>query len=404
MLKKEKIIIYLDRTIEFSLCVLIFTLPFSKSMVEICFGAALVCWVAKRLIIYPSLSVKAFKPVSTKLNIPIYAFVFLGFLSTVFSVSLLLSLKGFFFKLFQWAMIYFIVVEVINSSRKINRMLVILLLSMILINVNGIYQFITGMDFIRGRASYAHVIRSSFDNPNGFAAWLLVMAPLALSLAYFGKNTRIIKLMLWLLTGVLIFCLISTDGGGAWIAAFLSLIFIGIFRHKKLLVIAIAIVLILPFVIPDHIKESPGLLLSSRDINVNVRTELWQEALSIVKDFPLLGSGLNTYAVVALDYKITERGGTYPHNSYLHMAADSGILGLGAFIWIIIILFKTSFANLKRIDDKFYSALLIGFLAGLFGFLVHSFVDVNIYMLQLGNLMWFIVGLIIAVQKVSLEG
>ena len=133
-----------------------------------------------------------------------------------------------------------------------------------------------------------------------------------------------------------------------------------------------------------------------------VRQELWQEALSIVKDFPLLGSGLNTYAIVAPAYKITRTTGFYPHNSYLHMAAESGLLGLGAFLWIMISLFKASLANLKKIDNRFYGAILIGLLAGLFGFLAHSFVDVNIYTLQLGNLMWFIMGLIVAVQKVAL--
>ena len=133
------------------------------------------------------------------------------------------------------------------------------------------------------------------------------------------------------------------------------------------------------------------------------RAEVWGEAISIIKDFPLFGTGLNTYAVVGPHYKSFERGGYYPHNSYLHMAADSGLLGLGAFLWIIFTLFKTSLTNLKKIDDKFYNALLAGLLAGLFAFLIHSFVDTNIYTLQLGNLMWFIMGLIVAVQRIALK-
>ena len=85
------------------------------------------------------------------------------------------------------------------------------------------------------------------------------------------------------------------------------------------------------------------------------------------------------------------------------MAAETGLLGLGAFLWIIATLFKTSLANLKKINDKFYGAILIGLLAGLFAFLCHSFVDVDLYSLPLRYLMWFVIGLIFAVQRIALS-
>ena len=82
------------------------------------------------------------------------------------------------------------------------------------------------------------------------------------------------------------------------------------------------------------------------------RIVLWKEAIAIIKDHPFLGCGLNTYSIVAPKYKIAEGGGIYPHNSYLQMAAETGLLGLGAFLWIIIILFRTSLSNLKKISNQ----------------------------------------------------
>ncbi len=186
-MEKEKAIARLDKIIEFSLCALILTLPFSKSMVEIFFTLALICWVVKRYIKY-GLRPSAFKPVSTKLNLPIYAFAFLGFLSMLTSVSLSLSLEGFFFKLFEWIMIFFIAVETFNSKKKINRILVVLLFSMAVIGLNGIFQYMGGVDFIRGYLPRGSFITSSFHNPNSFAGWLMVMIPIALCLAYFGGS------------------------------------------------------------------------------------------------------------------------------------------------------------------------------------------------------------------------
>ncbi len=112
---------------------------------------------------------------------------------------------------------------------------------------------------------------------------------------------------------------------------------------------------------------------------------------------------MNTYASIAPSYKLTEETGYYPHNSYLQMTAESGVLGIGAFLWVLAALFGTSLANIKGINDKFYRAVLVGLLAGLFGFLIHSFVDTDFYSLQLGNLMWFMMGLIAAVQRISLR-
>lgn len=58
---------------------------------------------------------------------------------------------------------------------------------------------------------------------------------------------------------------------------------------------------------------------------------------------------------------------------------------------------------MRKIKNALYENILLGLLAGLFGFLTHSFFDVHFYALQLVNLMWFVMGLIIAVQKIALD-
>lgn len=383
-----------DKAAEYSLCAMIFTLPFSKSMVEIFFTVALICWIVKRLLL------RSFAPVGTELNIPIAVYILIGFLSTITSVSLPLSLQGFFFKLLEWVMIYFIVIETIDTRQKLNAVLMVTLGSAFFMGIDGIFQALTGADFIRRYSSIAgYIIRASFDSPNGFGAWLIVMLLLTFSLAYFSKSGK--RPMLWLLVCLLIFCLVLTYSRGVWIACILAMIFLGFLRSKKVLVIMMAVLLILPFVTSDYGKQRVDSIMRISRTNTD-RFTLWQEALNITKDHPLLGAGLNTYASVAPRYRLTEKTGVYPHNSYLQMAAESGVMGLGAFLWILVVLFKTSLMNVKRINDKFYTAALFGLLAGLFGLLAHSFVDTDIYSLQLGNLIWLLMGLIIAVQKVFL--
>ena len=54
-------------------------------------------------------------------------------------------------------------------------------------------------------------------------------------------------------------------------------------------------------------------------------------------------------------------------------------------------------------DDPFLYSVATGLLSGLFGFLVHSGLDTNFYSVQLGNLMWVVMGVIVATQKIALE-
>lgn len=416
----------LDRMTGFFLGAMIFVLPLSKSMVEIFIVLSFLSWAAKRYVAYgmayrgPGRSLKerisefisAFKPVKTILNVPIAFFVFAGFLSTVTSVSLILSMEGFFFKLLEWVMVYFIVAETVSDEKRLAEILGLMFFSAVIIAIDGIFQQIKGVDFLRGYTVSGYRIQGPFGNPNSFAGWLLFMIPLTLSIAYFGRGTavdiykwtlaKVSKTMFWVLTILILACLVLTYTRGAWIALVLSLIFLGIFKSKKLLIPLIILLIVIPFVIPNTMKERILGIFYLGETEVR-RHYVWREALGVIEDFPLLGSGLNTYTEVGHYYKIFEGGGYYPHNSYLHMAAESGIFGAGAFIWIIFTLFRISLSNLKKVSDRYYGTLLIGLLAGLLGFLAHSFVDTNIYTLQLGNMMWFVMGLIIAVQKICLR-
>jgi putative inorganic carbon (HCO3(-)) transporter len=405
-----------------SLCAMIFTLPFSKSAVEIFFIVALISWILKRILSYKINLPLAdlFKPVSTPLNLPLYLFVLLGFLSILTSVSIPLSLKGFFFKLLEGVLIYFIAAEIIDDRKKLNLVLIVMVSSILLICTDGIFQYITGRDFIRHYPICGeNRIQASFSNPNGLAGWLALIFPLVLSLGiikYKGFPKKIIRPLIWGLICAAGLCLTLTYSRGAWIGAVLALFFIGILKKSKFLIIAILIVIAVPLIMPVPIKERllaalpftipysiKGRLSSIALFNEPVRNNLWHETIAIIQDFPILGCGLNTYSIIAPNYKITVDGGTYPHNSYLQMAAEMGIVGLAAFIWMMIRLFKASLESIKRIKDGFYSNVLIGLLAGMLAFLVHSFFDVNFYVLQLVNLMWFVMGLIIAVQRIALN-
>lgn len=433
---RKNIPILFDKILEFLLCAMIFVLPFSKSMVEIFFSLLLGLWITKRIIIARN-SVGIFRNIfrfpRMQLNLAIGVFVLFGFLSMLFSTSYPLSLEGFFFKLLELVMIYFMVASIVKDRRSLNKVLLTILASIILITIDAIFQYVKGVDFLRGYYLYGTPlwdvsqrgfrVQASFGNPNTFSGWLTIMVPLSVSYIIVGEELWlngsgidkkwkiIIRSILSIVTLLLLWCLFLSYSRGAWLAIVLSVFFMMIiWKSKKLFITVLLSGVILFFPFANTVKTSISTLFNKGYEPTVFRYAAWQIAVNIVKDHPFLGCGLNTYSVVAPGYKDTvpeyetvEKITRYPHNSYLHLAAESGLLGLGAFFWIIFTLFRRSLVNLKKINNRFYNSLSVGLLAGIFGFLIHSFVDTNFYSLQLGVLMWFVMGLIIAVQRAAFK-
>ena len=129
------------------------------------------------------------------------------------------------------------------------------------------------------------------------------------------------------------------------------------------------------------------------------RAGFWKEAISMIKDYPLLGVGLNAYSEVAPRYKVNWGG--YPHNCYLHMAVEIGLLGLLFFLWMLCRIFCMALKFLKTTKDGYLEALMLGLISGFGAFLLQSFFDTNFYSVKLGSLMWVIMGLIVAVGQIN---
>jgi O-antigen ligase len=132
------------------------------------------------------------------------------------------------------------------------------------------------------------------------------------------------------------------------------------------------------------------------------RFNFWKEALLIIKDYPLFGAGLNTYSTVAPRYRINWGG--YPHNCYLHMAAETGLVGLASFLWLVLVFLRWSWTQIAMVKDSFLLSLALGGLTGLSGYLVQCFFDTNLYSVQLNTLFWLVMGMVMVSIHVGTRG
>lgn len=397
--------------------------------------------------------IKSFLPIPNCLNNAMGIFILVNFLSIFTSREPSLSVKIFFAKLLQSCFIYFIFIESINNRKRIKNFFLAYICSLILITISGFFQFFTGKDFVRGALlGDGQRISAPFKHPNDYGGYLIIAVSLCLSYLVFQKlfqshsqslstEDRFIKKYfsrpIYLLIYILfIFGFISlgfTFSRGAWLAWLGALLFMGglLKKEKFWLPVVLGIVFLSIFYplmikgrnvsfVSDEVvyrdgnyRELPSLLehpdlIKDKKIIENLKTgyvrlpgtgrvTFWIKAIDIIRDFPLLGVGVGVYRVVAPYYGLNHSS---PHNIYLYMAGEIGFLGLGAFLWVLISIFRSTFKSLNKTNNLIAKSIIIGTSSGLFGFFIQCFFDTNFYGIQLNALMWLITGLLVSAQMI----
>jgi len=113
------------------------------------------------------------------------------------------------------------------------------------------------------------------------------------------------------------------------------------------------------------------------------RVTYFQYGLRLWRDFPLLGTGLGTWAQVE---PLLRAPGEHPwmisvhaHNDYIEALVEGGIIRFGLSMLAIVLVYRQAWHNLRRYRKRFEGGLVLG---GLFGFttvVLHSIVDFGLH-------------------------
>ncbi len=382
-------------------------IPLSKSMIEITFTIALSAWITKKILI------KDFRLKSTSLNFAILGFLLASIISIFNSPYLFLSIRALFSKTIQHILLFFIIIETVNTEEKLKNILKIGLISIVIVSIDGFIQYyVCHYDLFRLYPSFGYAPLTDqmwplfpgfptgpFPFPNDLSAWMLILLMPLLSLFAWGVKSIRTKLILGVSLFPFLFLFFLANTRGAWIGFFTSLFLILFLKNKKMLILVILIImLIVPFLPKDKVENIVG-LSSMKD-----RFSMWQTGFEILKEHPIIGNGVNTFFVKFKEFRNDEfKGlrGSHAHNGYLQIAADTGIVGLSFFLLIIIQAFMAGIRTVRRMGNKFGNALCLGIGSGILAFLIHSFFDTNLHSLPLIILFWFAVAVLISLNNIT---
>ncbi len=142
-----------------------------------------------------------------------------------------------------------------------------------------------------------------------------------------------------------------------------------------------------------------GVHVTDENFAVVERLAHWQAALGMLNDHPLLGVGIGNYVPVYPGYALPgwEDPLGHAHNYYLHIAAETGLLGLGAYLLVILACFWLGWRVLREVSGH-WQGVALGILGVLAAFSVHSLFD-NLYVHGMNMHLAILLGLIYALTK-----
>ena len=374
------------------------------------------------------------------LNLPVLVFMAICPLSLLWSNSPMVSLLE--LPLFlAGPILYFIVVNNIKNEHQINRLLTTLLIISSLLGIYGIFQY-NGIDFSFWKANVGrNQVFGLFGNVNYFAEYMIVPLPLAISL-FFATRNRIHKILL--LVGILTMggSLILTFTRGSYLAIGISSLFMFflylasrgksfIKEHKKIFILILTLIILVTFLftLPNPLNKS-GTVISKIKSRISIsqftkgsslkrRIAIWKFTGMMIKDHPLLGSGIGIFKYNSLNYqaKLFNQGENrrlYPygiadkvHNEYLQLGAEIGLLGLGIFLWFIITYFNYGIKLLKRLKDEYKQGIVIGLMGGVVAVLIDAVFGFPLHLSATLVLFWLFIGLVVSIkysgQEIKIE-
>jgi putative inorganic carbon (HCO3(-)) transporter len=260
-------------------------------------------------------------------------------------------------------LLFFMIVSIMEDSRKVRALAWTLVVCTAIICVNGIIQHFRGFDLIGNIPEVDGRIRwiGIFGDPNDFALLINSFFPFVL-VRFFEKGIGVTQGLLLLIVGTInILAIYYTGSRGGFIALLLILAFFAFKRWGLVRGLVIGAVF---FAAAIAIAPGRFMDLSPHGASASGRIYAWIDGLVMLRRRPLFGVGFDRFTIVH---------GRAAHSAFIECMAELGLAGYLAWISIIFTSFKdishvigTSSSESLVKYAKVFQLSLVGFLGSAF--------------------------------------
>ena len=304
-----------------------------------------------------------------------------------------LMLSGFFLFLLYWSRLE-------ERRQTLHYLLGVILLMGVLESLYGMFEFFSGHHqilYLKGISS----VTGTFINRNYFAGYLVMVIPLSMGFLFSREVLQARRFKGWRQR------LSSLDGKTVLIGFGIIVMILGlIFSASRMGILSLVLSFTLISFLCKVSRKGRGFSKTSMLIlglallwavwigldtvigrffilseDFKSRWTIWGDAYKIVKDFPLLGSGLGTFSQIFPMYRSLHMRNliTHAENDFLQLASEVGLIGLGILFILFIFLFFKAVSGIRSISSEDSNRYIgIGGLVGILALMFHSLVERNL--------------------------
>lgn len=304
---------------------------------------------------------------------------------------------------------YFLVISLVKTAIWLRRCVFALTFSSFLIAMIGIVEYFFGdLNAILQLRSLFTSVRgnalATFPSSVALAQYLILLIPITLSMMILqikGKRRLVLSFPLLI---ALVACLVCTWSRGAWLALLLAMAFFCLFSGKLprriFLTLAVIVAIIwrwLPKVFTGKIFEIFHLSIASNTDHIRIWTSSWNLLKSVW--YSGIGWGEDVFVRYYAQFGPQEAlSAPHAHQLFLHLTISIGIIGLLAFLYILLLLvryFTTLRSQLKEAKDATTYYYSLAFLCSIFALLFCGLTDYVFAQGRIFFLFFVICGLLI---------
>jgi len=368
-----------------------------STLLEIMIWVVFVIWIIK---IYKHSSLKAWFTTLKhiiKQNPSLFIAIFLFLLAATISIftsintrSALGEWKAFYIEPF---LIFIILITYLKEEKQINNIIFALIISGLATSLLSIFQHFTGWmvpwEFWENRNTYR--VTGWYGYPNAVGLFLAPLVPLAIHFVKQNKNKLyFFTSIIFIPCAILAIFFAKSTGGLIGVLSGITLLLIFWKKTRKyILIFGVLSLLVLIFMPNNPVRDE----LLMQDNSGQMRIAMWGETIEFLTNHPINGAGLASYKTLIYPYRVDKWIEVFhhPHNIFLTMWVNLGLLGLIGFVWILVWYFRIGFQNLQATSYRLTPNLL----ASMTAIIITGLVDSPYIKNDLALIFWLLPALMI---------
>lgn len=302
------------------------------------------------------------------------------------------------------ALCVLVIVSTVERAEQLERLAGFGCLGMLGASLYAVYQRWQGVEVsastvdLSVNANMPGRVFSFYDNSNAFASVLVLLVPVGVALLLGAKRRRYRAVgLISALFGAL--ALVMTYSRACWLGLIAAaVVFVFLWKRKLLPLFIAAGIAMIPF-LPSSVLNRFLTIFNTGDSSISSRVPIYQAAIRLVKARPVTGAGLGTSAVQAaidaLDLYDGKFDFVHSHNTLLQVWAETGLLGIAAFVAAMYNGLKSGAKAVLRGSGP-ARMVTLGALSGLAGAMVCGLADYLWSYPRVMLIFWFTAALLLA--------